>query len=69
MTRSTYELQGYTLVLDHVALITRVFEAEGGEGYQFNVRFVADIRLSPRFPTREEAELARGLLVQAVRER
>lgn len=69
MSRSVYELQGYTLVLDHVAFVTRVFEAEGGEGYQFNVRFAADIRLSPRFPTREEAELARGLLVQALKDR
>lgn len=67
MTRSLHELQGYTIVLEHIAFLTRVFEAEGGEGYQFNVRFAADIRLSPRFPTREEAELARSLLVQALR--
>ena len=68
MARSVYELQGYTIVLDHVAFLTRVFEAEGDEGYQFNVRFAADIRLSPRYPTREEAELGRSLLVQALKD-
>lgn len=69
MSNRVYELQGYTIVLDHVAFLTRVFEAEDDEGYQFNIRFAADVRLSPRFPTRNEAELARGLLVQALKDR
>lgn len=68
MPRTIHELQGYAIVLDHVAFVTRVFEADGDEGYQFNIRFDADVRLAPRFPTREEAELARGLLLRALRE-
>lgn len=68
MARTIHEIQGYTIVLEHIAFLTRVFEAEGGEGYQFNVRFAADVRLAPRFPTREEAELARRLLIQALKD-
>ena len=68
MARTVHEIQGYTIVLEHIAFLTRVFEAEGGEGYQFNVRFAADVRLAPRFPTREEAELARSLLIQALKD-
>lgn len=66
MARTTYDLQGYTLVLNKVAFITRVFEAEADEGFQFNVRFAADVRLSPKFPTRQEAELHRKMLVSAL---
>lgn len=67
MTRRIYELQGYVINLDHVAFVTRVFEAERDEGYQFNVRFAADARLSPRFATRNEADLARSLLIDALK--
>ena len=63
---TTFELQGYTIVLDKVIFVTRVFEAEDGEGYQFNVRFGGDLRLAPRFPTRPEADLQRSLLLQAL---
>ena len=56
MAERTYELQGYTIVLDKVVLLTRVFEADGGEGFQFNIRFAGDLRLAPRFPTRHEAD-------------
>lgn len=68
MTRSLHELQGYTIVLDKVVFVTRVFEADGEEGFQFNIRFTGDLRLAPKFPTRNEADLARGLLLQALRE-
>ncbi len=68
MSRTVHELQGYAIVLDKVVFVTRIFEAEGEEGYQFNIRFAGDLRLAPRFPTRTEAELARSLLVQALRE-
>jgi hypothetical protein len=61
-----YELQGYAIVLDKVVFLTRVFAAEDEEGYQFNVRFAGELRLSPRFPTRHEADLQRSLLVQAI---
>jgi hypothetical protein len=66
MTRKTYELQGYAIVLDKVVFVTRVFEAEEGEGFQFNVRFSGDLRLAPRFPTRHEADLQRSLLLKAI---
>lgn len=61
-----YELQGYAVVLEKIVFVTRVFEADEGEGFQFNVRFSGDLRLSPRFPTRHEADLQRSLLVQAL---
>ncbi|MFC1688415.1 hypothetical protein ACFL07_01990 [Pseudomonadota bacterium] len=68
MAGQTYELQGYTIALDKVVFITRIFEAEDGEGYQFNIRFTGDLRLAPRFPTRPEAELQRSLLCKALNE-
>jgi hypothetical protein len=66
MTEKTYELQGYAIVLDKVVFLTRVFAAEEGEGFQFNIRFAGDLRLAPRFPTRHEADLQRNLLLKAL---
>ena len=66
MTEKTYELQGYAIVLDKVVLLTRVFEADEGEGFQFNIRLAGDLRLAPRFPTRHEADLQRSLLLRAL---
>lgn len=66
MANTIYELQGYVIVLEKVAFLTRVFEAEGGEGFQFNIRFEGDLRLAPKFPTRHEADLQRGLLIKAL---
>ena len=66
MAQKTYDLQGYSIVLDKIAFLTRVFEAEDGEGFQFNIRFGADLRLAPRFPTRHEADLQRSLLLKAL---
>ena len=68
MTGMIYELQGYAIVLNKVVFLTRVFEAEDGEGYQFNVRFSGDLRLAPKFPTRHEADLQRSLLLKALNE-
>ena len=65
-TSGVYELQGYAIVLRKIVFVTRVFEADGGEGYQFNVRFSGDLRLAPRFPTRHEADLQRSLLIKAL---
>lgn len=69
MGRVTLDLQGYTVVLSKVIFITRVFEAEGGEGHQFNLRLDGDVRLSLKFPTRHEAELERSRLVAALQSR
>ncbi|MGK2924704.1 MAG: hypothetical protein ACSLE2_03705 [Lysobacterales bacterium] len=66
MSEKTYELQGYAIVLDKIAFLTRVFEAEEGQGYQFNIRFTRDLRLAPKFPTRHEADLQRSLLLKAL---
>jgi len=63
-----YELQGYAIALDKVMFITRVFAADGDEGFQFNIRFGGDLRLSPRFATRHEADLQRSLLIKAINE-
>jgi hypothetical protein len=67
MARAVYEIQGYAVVLDKVAFITRVFAADNDEGYQFNIRFAGDMRLALQFPARHEADLARQLLIEAVR--
>ena len=66
MSKKVYELQGYAIVLDKVAFLTRVFEADEGEGFQFNIRFGGDLRLAPKFPTRHEADLQRSLLIKAL---
>ena len=68
MTKPIYELQGYAIVLNKVVFLTRVFQAEDGEGYQFNIRFAGDLRLAPKFPTRHEADLQRSLLIKALNE-
>ena len=68
MAETTYELQGYAIVLNKVVFLTRVFEADDGEGYQFNIRFAGDLRLAPKFPTRHEADLQRSLLIKALNE-
>jgi hypothetical protein len=67
MATTIYELQGYAIVLKKIAFVTRVFKAEGEEGYQFNIRFSGDVRLAPQFATRHDADLARELLVKAIR--
>jgi len=68
MARSVYDLQGYAVVLDKIIFVTRVFEADAEEGFQFNVRFSGDARLAPKFPTRHEADLQRELLLKTLKE-
>lgn len=68
MANNVFEIQGYAIVLDKVAFLTRVFEADGGEGWQFNIRFSTDLRLAPKFTTRAEAELQRSLLLKALQD-
>ena len=68
MAENIYELQGYVIVLDKVVFLTRVFEAEESEGYQFNIRFSGDLKLAPKFSTRHEADLQRSLLIKALSE-
>ena len=67
MATTVYELQGYSIVLKKISFVTRVFKAEEEQGYQFNIRFSGDLRLAPQFPTRSDADLARELLVKAIK--
>jgi hypothetical protein len=67
MSRSIYELQGFAIVLDKVALVSRVFTAENDEGYQFNITFSTDLRLPVKFPTRTDADLERQLVLKALK--
>jgi len=67
MTMSkTYDVQGFTLCLDHVILLSSLFETKNGEGWQFNIRLTGDVRLRVKKPTRAEALLERQMLVQAL---
>lgn len=67
MSRSIYELQGFAVVLDKVALVSRVFAAENNEGYQFNISFHTELRLPVKFPTRTDADLERQLFLKALK--
>jgi len=69
MARAIYEIQGFAIVLDKVALVSRVFTAENNEGFQFNINFTGELRLPVRFPTRNDADLERQLFLKALKER
>ena len=62
----TYDLAGFTLVLDKVTLISAIFEADNKEGWQFNVRFVSGEKIAVKNPDRARAALDRELLIQAI---
>lgn len=68
MGRSLYEVQGFVVVLDKVALVSRVFAAENKEGYQFNITISSDLRLPLKFPTRSDADLERQLFLKALKD-
>jgi len=68
MGRSLYELQGFAIVLDKVALVSRVFEADKEEGYQFNITMSNELRLPLKFPTRSDADLERQLFLKALKD-
>jgi hypothetical protein len=67
MRREVYELQGFAIALDKVALVSRVFEADNKEGYQFNITFSSELRLPAKFPTRNDADLERQLFIKALK--
>ena len=67
MHRAIYELQGFAIALDKVALVSRVFEADHNEGYQFNISFSSELRLPVKFPTRNDADLERQLFLKALK--
>lgn len=67
MSSQFYELQGFAIVLSKVALVSRVFEADNKEGFQFNITFSDNLRLPVKFPTRIEADLERQLFLKALK--
>ncbi len=67
MKRDVYEIQRYAIVLDKVIHVTRVFEAENNEGFQFNIRLSGDMRLTLKYPDLAEATLQRDLFIKALR--
>lgn len=67
MSSAIYELQGFAIVLDKVALVSRVFAADNQEGFQFNITFSSELRLPVRFPTRNDADLERQLFIKALK--
>ena len=64
----TYDIAGFTLVLDKIAMVSGVFEAKDKEGWQFNVRMVSGQRIAVKRPDRARALLDRELLVKAIQE-
>ena len=68
MGRAIYELQGFAITLDKVALVSRVFTADNNEGYQFNISLSSELRLPVKFPTRTDADLERQLFLKALKE-
>ena len=67
MSRPLYDLQGFAVVLDKVALVSRVFAADNNEGYQFNITFSNELRLPVKSPTRTDADLERQLFLKALK--
>lgn len=67
MPRETYEIQGFTIVLDKIQFVSRIFEAKDNEGTQFNIRFGGDTLLSIKSATRADSTLERELLVKALK--
>ena len=68
MSNTIYELKGFAVVLNKVALVSRVFAANDNEGYQFNITFSNELRLPAKFPTRTEADLERQLFLKALKD-
>ncbi|MBS3823469.1 MAG: hypothetical protein KGY53_06165 [Wenzhouxiangellaceae bacterium] len=67
--KKTYDIAGFTIVLDKITMISSVFEAKDGEGWQFNIRLVSGDFLPIKRPDRAKATLDRELLAKAINER
>jgi hypothetical protein len=65
MTQRTYDVAGYTLVLDKIVMVSSVFEARNNEGWAFNIRLVG-ARVAIKKPDRNQAVLERELLIKAI---
>lgn len=62
----TYDIVGFTLVLDKIVLVSGIFESKENEGWQFNVRLVSGARLPIKRPDRSQATLDREMLIKAI---
>jgi len=67
MPREIYEIQGFTVVLDKIQFVSRIFEARDKEGFQFNIRFSGATLLFIKSATRADSTLERELLIKALR--
>ena len=67
MPREIYEIQGFTVVLDKIQFVSRIFEARDKEGFQFNIRFSGESLLSIKSATRADATLERELLIKVLK--
>ncbi|MEM1081340.1 MAG: hypothetical protein AAGH65_07140 [Pseudomonadota bacterium] len=67
--QATYDIAGFTVVLDKITLVSAIFEADQAEGWQFNVRFVSGEKIAVKHPDRARTVLDRDLLVQALNQR
>ena len=61
-----HHIQGYVVVLDKIVHVTRVFEAEGAAGAQFNIQLTGNARLQLKYPDRAHATLERDTLIKAL---
>jgi len=66
--KNTYDIAGFTIVLDKITMISAVFQAKNDEGWQFNIRLVSGDFLPVKRPDRAKATLDRELLVKAINE-
>ena len=66
--KNTYNIAGFTIVLDKITMISAVFQARNDEGWQFNIRLVSGDFLPVKRPDRAKATLDRELLVRAINE-
>jgi len=64
---AVHDINGYTIVLDKIVHITRIFEAPRSQGTQFNVALVSGTRLQLKFPDPTKATLERELLIKAIK--
>lgn len=64
---AVHDIGGYTVVLNKISHITKVFEAPAKQGAQFNVKLLGDALLRLRFPDHSTAVLERDRLVEAIK--
>jgi hypothetical protein len=64
----TYDIAGFTVVMDKITLVSAVFESKNEEGWQFNIRLVSGEHVPIKRPDRAKATLDREMLIKALAE-